>query len=340
MPKRCFLDPTDLTLSERERVLARARELRTSKQPPQPSRLRVGALYFNPSLRTRVSFEQAAWLLGAHCQTLNAGADTWKLELDVDATMDGDAVEHGIEAARVLGRCFDVLGIRSFPGTRPWVEERRESLLRLFVENSDASIVSLEGAVHHPCQALADHLTLQDQFGQDLRGLPVVLTWAWHPKPLPMAVPNSFALQAALAGCDLRILRPKGYDLDPEFMQAVRARAADAGGSVRVFDDRFEGLEGAKVVYVKSWGRLDLWEDPRREIQERQALREWTFDQKALEATDSARVMHCLPVRRNVVISGEVLDGPNSIVTAQAENRIWAQAGLLDFLGRSMGRIS
>jgi N-acetylornithine carbamoyltransferase len=294
----------------------------------------VGALYFNPSLRTRASFEQAVRVVGGGCQTLNTSVDTWALEFNPNAVMDGVEVENIVEAARVLGQFFHVLGVRSFRGTQPWAVERTEPVLRRIAEHAGVPVISLEGTTHHPCQSLADVLTLRETFGSSLTGLPVALTWAWHPKALPMAVPHSFLLQAALAGCDVSLVHPPGFDLDAEVVEAARTEATRRGGAFAVHHDRAEGLRGRKVVYVKSWGRMDAHggTDP--------GLRDWLVDESALRATDGGKVMHCLPVRRNVVIAGDVLDGPRSLVTQQAGNRLWAQAALIEHVARRSGVLS
>jgi len=328
---RHFLAPDDITAVERNEILSRASAWKRDQSPPTPANLRVGALFFNSSLRTRVSFEQAVWRLGGNCQTLNAGSDTWQIELDPDAVMDQDKVENIVEAAGVLGRYFHLIGVRSFAGSREWEYERTEPVLTAFTKYAQTPIISLEGCLHHPCQGLADVMTMHEQFGGDLRGLPVTLSWAWHPNPLPTAVPNTFALQAALAGCDLTIAHPEGYDLDPDVMATIQSAAVASGGGVRVTNDQTDGLEEAKVVYVKSWGRIDMWHDKDEERRQRADLRHWRLDTTNWAATDQAKVMHCLPVRRNLKISGELLDSPHSLVLDQAENRLWAQAGLVEF---------
>jgi len=330
---RHVLGPADLSDADRAWIVERARSLKGEWAPAARTTLRVGALYLNPSLRTRASFEQAAHVIGASCQTLNAGADTWALELDPEAVMDGDKVENIVEAAGVLGQLFHVLGVRAFRGTGPWAAQRQEPVLRRFAEHAGVPVVSLEGAVHHPCQGLADLVTLHERFGDDLTGLPVALTWAWHPKQLPQAVPHTALLQMALAGCDVALAHPPGYELDPEIEAQATEAAAVRGGQVRRFHDRAEALAGRRVVYVKSWGPLDgggATPD---------ALRPWLVDEPALAGTDDAAVMHCLPVRRNAVISSEVLDGPRSAVIQQAGNRLWAQAALLQRLAGEIGRL-
>lgn len=326
-----LLSPSDLSDADRAAVLAHARRLKAADAPPVPSSLRVGALYFNPSLRTRASFEQAVRVVGGSCQTLNAGADTWQLELDPDAVMDGDKAENIVEAARVLGQLFHVLGVRSFRGQASWAVERTEPVLRRIAEHAGVPVISLEGATHHPCQGLADLLTLHETFGDDLRGLPVTLSWAWHPRALPQAVPHTFLLQAALAGCDVTVAHPPGFELDPAIVAEASEAATEHGGRVDVTHDRAAAYEGRRVVYVKSWGPLGGGgaTDP--------ALRNWIVDERALAGTADARVMHCLPVRRNVVLASEVLDGPRSIVTQQAGNRLWAQAGLVHHLANQLG---
>jgi len=328
------LSPSDLSTADRAAILRLAQGLKAADVPAEPSALRVGALYFNPSLRTRASFEQAVHVVGGSCQTLNAGADTWGLELDPDAVMDGDKVENIVEAARVLGQLFHLIGVRSFRGTGAWVHERTEPVLRRFAEHAGVPVISLEGATHHPCQGLADLLTLHETFGEDLRGLPVTLSWAWHPRQLPQAVPHTFLLQAALAGCDVTVAHPPGFELDPGIVAEATEAASEHGGVVDVTHDRAAAYEDRRVVYVKSWGPLGGGgaTDP--------GLRDWIVDEKSLAVTDDARVMHCLPVRRNVVIAGEVLDGPRSLVTQQAGNRLWAQAGLVHHLATEQGVLS
>ena len=331
MTEMRIFSPADLDAQQRERVCRRARELKVSTQAPLPSRLRVGALYFNPSLRTRASFEQAVALLGGNCQTLNTSMDTWGLELDPQAIMDGVSVENIVEAARVLGRYFHILGVRSFRANGPWSEQRTEPVLSQFAEHARVPVISLEGAVHHPCQSLADLVTMQEQFGEDLSGLPVTLCWSWHPKALPAAVAHSFLLQAALAGCDVAVAHPPGYELDSMIGAAASAEANHRGGQVSIHHDRAQALAGRRLVYVKSWGPLD---DTGGNPEE---LRSWCIDEDSLAATDEGRVMHCLPVRRNVVISSQVLDGRRSLVVEQAENRLWAQAALLELVAESTG---
>lgn len=328
------LAPGDLSDADRRTIMARAMELKRTDPTPVLSKLRVGGLYFNPSLRTRVSFEQAVRMLGGTCQTLNITSDTWAIEMDPNAVMDGTKVENVVEAARVLGQFFHILGVRSFPSGLPWDVERTEPVLRTIAKYAGVPVISLEGSTHHPCQGLADVMTLHETFGPELSGLPVALTWAYHPKALPMAVPNTFLAQAALAGCDVSVIHPDGFDLDSEIVATARREARSRGGDVHVTHDRVAGLKGRRVVYVKSWGRVGggPTTDP--------SLVGWQTTESSLTGTDHGRVMHCLPVRRNVVIAGDVLDGPRSLVVQQAGNRMWAQAALVEYLARRQGVIA
>ena len=323
--------PADLNAEQRELVMERAAHFKASRQAPLPSRLRVGALYFNPSLRTRASFEQAVSLLGGNFQTLNTSMDTWGLELDPCAVMDGAAVENVVEAARVLGRYFHILGVRSFRSEGPWSSQRTEPVLSQFAEHAGVPIISLEGAVHHPCQSLADLLTMREHFGADLKGLPVSLCWSWHPKALPAAVPHSFLMQAALAGCDVTVAHPPGFDLDEDIVTTATIAARSAGGDVSIHHERDKALKGRRLVYVKSWGPME------GASRTPESLRPWCIDEAALSPTDNGRVMHCLPVRRGVVIAGEVLDSKRSLITDQAENRLWAQTALLELVAKEAG---
>jgi N-acetylornithine carbamoyltransferase len=250
--------------------------------------------------------------------------------------MDGDTVEHIVDAARVLGRYADALGVRSFPRGNVWAEARQDLILRNFARYCEKPVINFESARRHPCQALADAMTLREKLG-DTAGKRFVLTWAWHPKALPTAVPASAALAAARLGMEIVIGRPEGFELDPEDTALVRRLTQEAGGEfVHIIDDPDDALVGADAVYVKSWGSVKLYGKPQEEAALRAGLRDWRLTPARLRGTRGGKgiVMHCLPVRRNVEIDDAVLDGPNSVVVDQAENRLHAQrALLLELLG-------
>ncbi|HEU5041333.1 MAG TPA: N-acetylornithine carbamoyltransferase [Gemmatimonadales bacterium] len=343
MTKRDFLALEDWAPEEIEALLTLAARVKRGEVLGGLERRVLAMVFMDPSLRTRTSFETAMFLHGGHAVVLEPGKGSWALETEPGAVMDGDRVEHIVEAARVLGRYADALGVRSFPRGNDWAVARRDAIIRDFARHCEKPVINLESARRHPCQALADAMTLREKLG-DTAGKRFVLTWAWHPKALPTAVPASAALAAARLGMEIVIARPEGYELDPEDTALVRRIAQQAGGEfVHIIDDPDDALVGADAVYVKSWGSVKLYGRPEEEAAQRAALRDWRLTPGRLRSTRGGRgiVMHCLPVRRNVEIDDAVLDGPNSVVVDQAENRLHAQRALLLELladGRTDGR--
>jgi len=242
--------------------------------------------------------------------------------------MDGDKTEHVAEFVRVLARYCAAIGVRTFAAMKNWQEERTDPILNAFAKYSEVPIINLESAMHHPCQALADIMTIQEKLSKTRKR--VVLAWAWHPKPLPMAVPNSFALAAAQMGHDLVIAHPAGYELDEELMETVTQRAAAAGGGVQVTKNIDAAFDGAEVIYAKSWGGKQFYGTPEKDIAERAQYREqWIVDEQKMSRTNKAIFMHCLPVRRNVIVSDAVIDSPASVVIDEAENRLHIQKAIM-----------
>lgn len=334
--KRDFLAMEAWSPEEIDGLLALATRIKRGEFPGGLEKKVLAAVFMDPSLRTRASFETAMFLHGGHAVILEPGKGSWSLETDLDAVMDGSTVEHIIEAARVLGRYADALAVRSFPRGSDWARARQDDVIGNFARYSEKPVINMESARRHPCQGLADALTLREHLGQT-RGKRFVLSWAWHPKALPTAVPASAAIAAAQMGMDLVIARPTGYDLDPDDMTAIGSLAQARGGSVQVTDDLDAALAGAHAVYPKSWGALGLFGKPEEEAAFRAGLRAWRVSEERLRATAAGKgiVLHCLPVRRNVELDGAVLDGPNSVVVDQAENRLHVQrALLLELIGK------
>lgn len=271
----------------------------------------IGLIFFNPSMRTRISTQIAARNLGMEVIVLNLDKEGWQLEFEDGAIMNGNKAEHIKEAAAVMGSYFEILGIRTFPGLVNKVEDYSEHLIHQFVKYAGIPVVSLESATLHPLQSLADVVTIHEL--KKATKPKVVLTWAPHVKALPQAVPNSFAQWMNEWGeVDFVIAHPKGYELDPQFRQQAKIEY-----------DQDKALAGADFVYVKNWSSYQdygkiLSTDPN-----------WMMTNNKLKLTNTAKVMHCLPVRRNLVIADEVLDGPNSIVVQQAGNRVWAAQAVL-----------
>jgi N-acetylornithine carbamoyltransferase len=271
------------------------------------------------------------FLHGGHGIVLEPGKGSWTLETEPGAVMDKDSVEHIVDAARVLGRYADAVGVRSFPRGNDWAVARRDDIIRNFARHCEKPVINFESARRHPCQALADAMTLREKLGETA-GKRFVLSWAWHPKALPTAVPASAALAAARLGMEIVIARPEGFELDPEDTALIRKLAQQSGGEfVHIIDDPDDATVGADAVYVKSWGSVKLYGDPQAEAAQRAGLRDWRLTAGRVRSTRGGRgiVMHCLPVRRNVEIDDAVLDGPNSVVVDQAENRLHVQRALL-----------
>ncbi|HXE56744.1 MAG TPA: N-acetylornithine carbamoyltransferase [Gemmatimonadales bacterium] len=338
MTKRDFLAMEEWAPEAIDALLALAARIKRGEVTGGLERRVLAMVFMDPSLRTRSSFETAMFLHGGHAVVLEPGRGSWSLEVEPGAVMDGGTVEHVTEAARVLGRYADAVGVRSFPRGRDWSDAREDTVLRSFARHCEKPVINLESARRHPCQGLADAMTLREKLGET-RGKRFVLTWAWHPKPLPTAVPASALVAAAHLGMDIVIARPEGYDLDPDDLAAVRGIARRSGAMVQLIDDPDEAMVGADAVYAKSWGSLARFGRPEEEWALRESLRDWRVTERRLRSTrgrgEKCIVMHCLPVRRNVEIDDAVLDGPRSVVVDQAENRLHVQrALLLELIGR------
>jgi N-succinyl-L-ornithine transcarbamylase len=275
---------------------------------------RVGCIFLNPSLRTRVSTQIAAQQLGMEAIVLNMDKEGWALELQDGAVMNKGTVEHIKDAAGVLGSYFDILALRAFPSLTQKEEDVADFVLHQFIKYCKIPVVSLESAIRHPLQSLADQLTIQE-LAKGKKSPKVVLTWAPHIKAIPHAVANSFAEWSLGMGHDLTICHPEGYELDPEFTQGAT-----------ITNDQREALQDADFVYVKNWSAFNeygkiLCTDER-----------WMLTEAHLKNAPEAKVMHCLPVRRNVELSDEILDGSRSLVQQQALNRVYAAQAVLSKL--------
>lgn len=298
------------------------------KQAPFRDRIlgankRMGCLFLNPSMRTRLSTQIAAQNLGMEAVIFNVGGEGWALEFEEEAIMSGNTVEHVKDAAPIMGKYFDILAIRTFPSLKNKEDDYSELYLKQFIKYAGVPVVSLESATLHPLQSLTDILTITEQINKS--GIPnrkskIVLTWAPHVKPLPQCVANSFAQWInAWGAADFVITHPEDYELDERFTSGAT-----------ITTNQNEALKGADFVYVKNWSTYEDYgkiycNDPH-----------WMLTNDKLKLTNNAKVMHCLPVRRNVELSDEILDGPNSLVTTQGANRVWAaQAVLSEILSRN-----
>jgi N-acetylornithine carbamoyltransferase len=333
MPKD-FLSTADWTRDELEELIASALRFKRGEDQSKPLAGRsVALIFFNPSLRTRASMQVGIFELGGNAVVLEPGGTSWTLEHRDGAVMDGDKTEHVAEFVRVLGKYCVGVGVRTFAALKDWEEERRDPVLRAFAKYSEVPVINLESAMHHPCQALADMMTVREKLGEGSKR--VLLTWAWHPKPLPMAVPNSFALAAAQMGHELTIAHPQGYELDEELLREIEAQAERAGGSVRLTNDVNGAFDGAEIVYAKSWGSRCFYGAGAKDVEERaQYRRDWIVDEQKMARTRDGIFMHCLPVRRNVIVTDGVIDSPSSVVIDEAGNRLHAQKAIMSKLVR------
>lgn len=264
--------------------------------------------FFNNSLRTRLSSQKAALNLGMNPIVLNVNGDSWKLETEMGVIMDGDKSEHLREAIPVIGSFCDIIGVRSFAGLVDREKDYAEDILQQFIEYSGKPVISLESATVHPCQAFADLITIEEH--KKTARPKVVMTWAPHPKALPQAVPNSFAEWMNAADVDFVITHPEGYELDPRF-----------AGNARIEYDQMKALEGADFVYAKNWSCPGV-KNPADYGKILSKDMDWTVDAKHMAVTNNAYFLHCLPVRRNMIVSDEVIDSPQSLVIPEAANRV------------------
>ena len=290
-----------------DKALAEAREVKSTpfawKELGRNKTIML--VFFNSSLRTRLSSQKAALNLGMDPIVLNIGQDSWKLETEMGVVMDGDKSEHLREAIPVMCSYCDIIGVRSFAGLTDREYDYAETVLEQFVQYGGKPVISLESATVHPCQAFADLITIDEY--KTVRRPKVVMTWAPHPKALPQAVPNSFAEWMCAADVDFVITQPEGYELDPRFTNGARIEY-----------DQMKALEGADFVYAKNWSCPGI-AGPYGQILSRD--RAWTVDAAHMAVTNNAYFMHCLPVRRNMIVSDEVIDSPRSLVIPEAANR-------------------
>ncbi len=324
---RRFLDLADFERAEIIDLLSLAQSLKDSP-PPQPLAGKVlGLIFLNPSLRTLASFQSAMARLGGSSFVITPGQGTWQIETRPNVVMDGAAAEHLREGIPVLASYSDALGVRAFAEGKNLEEDLGERLFRAIDDLCDAPLINLESAMTHPCQALADWRTL-DELGVPQRGK-FVLSWSYHPRALPLAVPAATLHMAAMRGMEVVVARPEGFALPRTIMDKARAAAENSGGSVSETADRRAALEGAHVLYAKEWGSTAHYGDAEADATLRAGLKDWCVRENWFSPASSTRLMHCLPVRRNVSVADEVLDGPRAAVLREARNRLIVQTAVL-----------
>jgi len=326
-----FTSLTDRTDAEYLAMIDMAMRLKRDRHRDDSAKGKVlGLLFFNPSLRTKVSFETAAAHLGAVSSIISPGQGSWSLETGIGAVMDGNKTEHLKEAVQVLSQYVDALGVRAFSTLTDKDADYRDAVLNQIRSYATVPVINMESAMEHPCQGLADWMTLRELFGDRLKGKRLVLTWAPHPSPLPMAVPNSVLDMASRSGMDVTLACPPEMVPDTGVITRARANCAWHASEFRIEHDQMKALNGADVVVAKSWAAPVVYDHPEAEKRLRwETNRHWTLTGGKMARTNDAYFMHCLPVRRNVVVADEVLDSPRAAHIQEAGNRLHVQNAIL-----------
>lgn len=326
---RALNDLGDLTPRQVEDLLDLARRLERTPEPRALEGKVLALLFLSPSLRTMTSFQSAMLRLGGGSFLASPQLGIHPLETRTGVVMDGSTAEHVREAIPVLASYGDALGIRAFAPRTSLDDDVHDRDYEALASLSPVPVINLESAIRHPCQSLADWKTLDD-LATPGNGGKLVLSWANHPKALPLAVPASTLQMAAMRGMDVTVVRPEGFELPETVMERARRAASQSGGSVRETDDRAEALEGANAIYAKSWSSTRYYGDAEADAGLRRNLGGWRVDAEWFDnAAPDCRFMHCLPVRRNVVVTDDVLDGSRSVVLQQARNRLFVQMAVL-----------
>ena len=331
---KAFNDLADFSADEISELLTLAGRLDTHPEPQALSGKVLSLLFLSPSLRTLASFQAAMTRLGGGAFVISPDMSIHGLETRTGIVMDGPAAEHLREAVPVIASYGDAIGIRAFAERRDLAHDIEEREFEALTSLIDTPWINMESAMNHPCQALADWKTMDDlDIPSDGR---FVLSWAYHPKALPLAVPAATLHMAAARGMNVTVARPEGFALPEPIMAKAQAAADASGGSIRETDNYKEAMEGAQVIYAKSWSSTAHYGDRKADADARRGLEEWCVDESWFDtAQDDCRFMHCLPVRRGVVVADEILDGPRSVVIPEARNRMLAQMAVLHTMMRA-----
>ncbi len=334
MTSRDFLSTLDWSRADLEEVLADAKALKATRRTAAPvgqgdlAGKSVALVFFNPSLRTRSSFEIGVFEMGGHAVVLEPGKGAWPIEYKDGVVMDGEAEEHVEEVARVLSRYCDLIAVRAFPKFQRWEDDRQDAVIAAFAKYATVPVVNME-TITHPCQELALMLTLKERLGTT-DGKKFLLTWTYHPKPLNTAVANSALIIAAKFGFDVTLLCPTPeYLLDPRYMDAAEAFTKENGRTLTVSHDPTTAYADAHVVYAKSWGAIPYFGRWDQEKPIREQHKHFIVDAPKMALTNGGLFSHCLPLRRNVKATDEVVSSPASMVIDEAENRLHVQKAML-----------
>jgi N-acetylornithine carbamoyltransferase len=328
---RHFLTTADWSRPELQTLIDDARAFKQTPFGDALAGKTIALLFLNNSLRTRTSFDVGINQLGGHAVVLSPSGGMWPLEFEDGVIMDGEAEEHVKEAAKVLSRYCDLIGIRAFPKFVDWEEDRKDLILTSFTKYSDVPVINMETIVH-PCQELAHVMALQEKLGP-LDGKKYLLTWSYHPKPLNTAVANSALMIAAKFGMEVTLLCPtEEFILDERYLEQAGADATAQGHKVTISHDIDAAYEGSDVVYAKSWGALPYFGNWGDEKPIRDRYRHFIVDEEKMAKTNAALISHCLPMRRNLIMTDAVFDGPSCFAYEEAENRLHVQKAIMKTL--------
>jgi len=326
---KAFNDLADFSTEEIKALVALAARLDTHPEPEALKGKVLSLLFLNPSLRTLASFQAAMTRLGGGSFVISPDMSIHGLETRPGIVMDGTAAEHIREAVPVIASYGDAIGIRAFADRKSIEADMAETEFSALTDLIDTPYINMESAMNHPCQSLADWKTMDD-LGIPPNGGKFVLSWAYHPKALPLAVPAATLHMAAMRGMDVTVLRPEGFELPEALLKKAAAAAEASGGSVQESDDRTAAMQGSHVIYAKSWSSTRHYGDRLADQKLREQHLDWCVDESWFANTrEDCRFMHCLPVRRGVVVADEILDGPRSVVIPEARNRMLAQMAVL-----------
>jgi len=331
-----FNDLADCSAEQIDALLTLARRLDTAPEPRALEGKVLALLFLSPSLRTLASFQAAMVRLGGGAFVISPDMSIHGLETRGGIVMDGVAAEHIKEAVPVIDSYGDALGIRAFAKRRNLDDDLADTEFKALADLASGPVINMESAINHPCQSLADWKTMDD-LGVPKRGR-FVLSWAYHPRALPLAVPSATVHMAAMRGMDVVVHRPPGFELPPSIMDKARQAAAESGGSISETEDRREATEGADIIYAKSWSSTQRYGDDQADQKLREDLIGRCVDENYFDnAKETSRFMHCLPVRRGVVVADQVLDGPRSVVIQEARNRMVVQMAVLHQVMKGSG---
>ncbi len=327
-----FITIEDHTRQELNELLELAEHFKNNKFSDILKYKTLITMFFNPSTRTRISFDLAITQLGGHHVSIEPGKSSWGIEIKEGAIMDKDAEEHLKDTIKVLCKYGDILAIRCFPKFKNWEEEKKDLILKNLVKWSTKPVINME-TISHPCQALAMIKVIKDKF-ENVKKKKFVLTWAYHPKPLNTAVANSAGVIASKFGMDIVIANPPNYDLDDFYLQEMKKNCRENGSNFEISNNMKEAIKGADFVYAKSWGSLAQYGNFQKDIHNQ--YKDWIVDKEKMDLTNNAYFSHCLPVRRNLIVTDEVIDSEKSLVYEEAENRLHVQKAILAKLSGNM----